>query len=109
TVTLTEGSYTYATLATHIQTQLNAASSGWTVAYSTTTGKFTISRSGSGTLRFSETTDAAWDTLGFLGAVDDASGPWVSDEQRNHTDEWVKVDLLSAREVDAFFLSGVLD
>lgn len=111
TVTLDEGNYTYAALASHVETKLNAASSGWTCSYDFDGGtfKFTISRSSSGALRFSQTTDAVWDTLGYLAALDDTSGPWPADEQRNHTDEWVKVDLVSAREVDAFFISGVLD
>lgn len=103
TITLTSGNYTYATLAAHVQTQLNASSSNWTCTYSTSTGKFTIDRSsGTEVLRFSQTTDAAWDTLGFTGSVDDNSGPFVSDEQRNHTDEHVTVDFGSPVEIQAF-------
>ena len=60
TVTLTEGSYTYATLAAHIQTRLNAASSNWTCTYDNVlTFKFTITRSsGTKVLRKSQTTNA---------------------------------------------------
>lgn len=95
TVTLTVGSYTYATLASHIQTQLNAASSNWTVTYAnTTTFKFTVNRSsGTAILRLSVTTDAVWDTIGFTGSVDLSTPAFIADEQRNHTSEWVKCDM----------------
>lgn len=95
TITLTAGSYTYATLATHIQTQLNASSSNWTVTYnSSTTFKFTIARSsGTAVLRKSQTSNAAWDMLGFSGNSDISGSPFVADEQRNHTSEWVQCDL----------------
>lgn len=43
TITLTKGSYSYSSLATHLQTQLNASLSGnITVTYSSSTGKYTI-------------------------------------------------------------------
>ncbi len=95
TVTLTVGSYTPATLAAHIQTQLNASSSSWTCTYDlSATFKFTMIRtSGTNVLRESQTSAAAWDTLGFTGVVDVPSGPFVADEQRNHTSEWVQCDL----------------
>ncbi len=92
TITLTQATYTYATLATHVQTQLNASSTLWTCTYSTTTGKFTISRTGTKTLRLTQTTDAAWDTLGIVGAVDvDAASATYF--RRNHTSEYVTIDL----------------
>jgi len=95
TITLTIGSYTYSTLASHIQTQLNASSSNWTCTYAnTTTFKFTVARSsGTAVLRKSQTTDAAWDMLGFTGTSDIMSSPFEADESRNHTSEWVKCDL----------------
>lgn len=95
TVTLTEGSYTYATLAAHIQTRLNAASSNWTCTYDNVlTFKFTITRSsGTKVLRKSQTTNAAWDMLGYTGTNDITSAPFVADEQRNHTSEWFQCDL----------------
>lgn len=95
TVTLTEGSYTYSTLASHIQTQLNASSSNWTCTYdSASTFKFTIARSsGTAVLRKSQTTNAAWDMLGYVGSTDVSSTPFVADEQRNHTSEWIQCDL----------------
>ena len=52
TITLTNAKYSTATaLATHIQTQLNASSSGWTVAY--TSNKFVLSNTGTKTLKLS--------------------------------------------------------
>lgn len=103
TVTLTSATYTYSTLASHVQTQLNASSSNWTCTYSTTTGKFTIGRSaGTKTLRLTQTTDAAWDTLGVSGAsdVDAASATYV---RRNHTSEYIDIDLGSAALSPTFF------
>ncbi len=102
TITLTSASYTYTTLAAHVQTQLNASSSAWTCTYSTTTGKFTIGRSaGTKTLRLTQTTNAAWDTLGISGAsdVDAASATLV---RRNHTSEYIDIDLGSAALAPTF-------
>lgn len=95
TITLTVGAYTYATLAAHIQTMLNASSSNWVCTYDNLlTYKFTISRSsGTNVLRKSQTTNAVWDTLGYTGVVDISSDPFIADEQRNHTSEWVQCDL----------------
>lgn len=94
TVSLTAGAYTYTTLASHIQTQLNASSSNWTCTYSSTTFKFTINRtSGTAVLRLSQTTNAAWDVLGYVGNLDRSTAPFPADEQRNHTSEWVKCDI----------------
>lgn len=93
TVTLTAASYLYSTLASHIQTQLNAASSGWTCTYSSSTGKFTITRSSSATLRITQTTSAVWDTIGFTGTSDLTALTFIADAQRNHTSEWIQCDV----------------
>jgi len=95
TVALTVGSYTPATLASHIQTALNVASTSWICTYdSSSTFKFTIERSaGTADLRKSQTTNSAWDMLGFSGNTDLSGSPFVADEQRNHTSEWVQCDL----------------
>lgn len=95
TATLTVGSYTYATLAAHVQTKLNAVSSNWTCTYdSSLTYKFTITRSsGTKVLRKSQTTNAAWDMLGYTGMNDITAAPFVADEQRNHSSEWFQCDL----------------
>lgn len=95
TITLTAANYTYSSLASHIQTQLNASSSNWTCTYnSSSTFKFTINRtSGTAVLRISVTTDAVWDTIGYVGMTNLSTAPFVADEQRNHTSEWVQCDL----------------
>lgn len=102
TVTLTAGSYTYSTLASHIQTQLNSSSSSWVCTYDFSGGtfKFTINRtSGTKALRFSQTSNAAWDMLGYTQTADSTSGPWVAEEQRNHTEEWYLIDCKAPLEV----------
>ena len=102
TVTLTNADYaTPALMASHIQTKLNAASSSWVCTHSTTTNKFTISRSsGSAELILSTTTNAVWDTLGYIGTTDRTTSPFVADEQRNHTSEYIKADLGVTTGVD---------
>lgn len=92
TVVITNGQYlTGSALATQIETDLNAASSGWTVSYSTSTYKFTISHA-TATLKFSTTTDAIWDDIGYTGAADVVlSGALEADEVRIHTCEWILV------------------
>ena len=84
TATLTIANYTGATLATEVQTQLNAVSSGYTVAYSTTTHRFTITNSGSVSLILSNQTTAAWFTLGYSSITDQTGTSFPADEQRNH-------------------------
>lgn len=93
TITLTTGAYLYSTLSTHIQTQLNASSSGWTVTYNNLTGKFTLANSGSVTLRITQTTNASWNMLGFTGTSDITGTSFLADAQRNHTSEWVQCDM----------------
>lgn len=106
TITLTQAEYTGATLASHIQTQLNASSSNWTCTYSSSTYKFTIDRSsGTETLRMTQTTDAAWDLIGFTG-VTDVSATYTSDEPRIHSSEWIKIDLGASQEVNLVGLVG---
>lgn len=92
TATITVGSYTYSTLATEIQTQLNTADSGWTVTYSTTTLKFTLAASGSKSLDLSSDTNAIWDTIGYVGSMDRSGTSFEADEIRIHTSEWIKID-----------------
>lgn len=110
TITLTSANYTYSTLASHIQTQLNTSSSSWTCTYSTTTFKFTIGRaSGTSTLRLTQTSGAAWSTLGYTGASDFSAGTGTAaDEQRNHTSEYIDIDLGVASELGFFSLLGPL-
>lgn len=108
TVTLTTGTYTYSTLASHIQTKLNTASSGWTVTYDTSgsTYKFTIARSSSATLRLSQTTTSAWDMLGYTSGSDIVGTSFVAEEQRNHTQERYIWDFGIQMTPTAFFAIG---
>ena len=103
TVTLDSGNYTYAALATHIQTKLNASSTNWTCTYSTTTRKFTITRtSGTAVLRTSQLIAPVFNSIGFATGPDDPSKPFVSDFPVNHTDEWYKADFVQPVPIQAF-------
>jgi hypothetical protein len=106
TIALTEADYTYSTLASHIQTQLNASSSNWTASYSTTTNKFTLSNTGSVTLRETQTTNASWDMLGYTNGTDHAGTSFEADESRVHTHESVVYDLGTAQAGDFFAVVG---
>jgi hypothetical protein len=103
-IQISTGQYTASQLATEIQTELNAVSSNWTVTYSTSTYRFTVDRSsGTKILRLSSTSNSIWDTLGYTGSVDQTAG--VADEQRNHSKEFIEVDLgTNANEVGFFGL-----
>lgn len=109
TATLTEGTYTYSTLATHVAEQLNAVSADWLCSYDFAGGtfKFTISCGSSATLRYSVTTTAAWDMLGFTGESDTTATSFVADEQRNHTSEYLQFDLGVGQE--ATFFAAITD
>lgn len=104
TVTLDVGEYTYSTLAAHIETKLNASSSLWTCDYDFDNGTFlfTIAHTGSATLRFSQTSNAAWEMLGYVVSIDDTGTNWPADEQRNHTGEWIEFDLGTSLECSFF-------
>ena len=110
TITLTVGNYTAATLATHMQTQLNASSSGYTVTYSTTTYKFTITRTSAFTLALSSTTNAVWDDIGWVTSSDlTGSTSYTSEEMRVHTDEWIKFSFAGQTDVGFVGLVGDLN
>lgn len=108
TVTLAIATYTTgALLATQIQTALNAASTNWTCTYSSSTYKFTIDRSsGTKILRKSQTTNAVWDDIGYLGIIDAAAS--VADVIRIHTSEWLHFDLSNQYPIDSFIAIGSL-
>ena len=111
TVDLTAGNYNYSSVASHISSRLNTLSSGWTCSYDFSGGtfKFLISNAASVKLRLSQTANAAWDTLGFIGTTDETNTSFTADEQRNHTDEYLQFDLGYAGEVKAFMAIGTLD
>lgn len=70
-----------AALATAVQTALNSVGSGFTVAYSTTTYKFTISNASAFVLKLSSTTNAIWNALGWVSVSDTASATSHSSDQ----------------------------
>ena len=95
TITLTNGKYTTgALLATHIQTQLNASSTNWTVTYNnTTTYRFRFQHTGAATLRLTQNVNALWDTVGLTTVVDLVGTDIYADSQRNHSEEYAIFDL----------------
>jgi hypothetical protein len=112
TITLTNAAYTTpALLASHIQTQLNASSSLWTVTYDSAgaTYKFRIQRSSSGTIRLSQTTNACWNTLGYTLATDQTGLSFWAQEQRNHTEEYAIFDLGYNASITFFAMIAPLD
>lgn len=108
TASLTVADYTYSTLATEIATALNVVSSNWSCTYSTTTRKFTISNTGSVTLRETQTTNAAWGALGFTDGTDHTALSFEADESRNHTHESIIYDLGVPRPIDFFSCIGLI-
>lgn len=108
TVTITTGDYTTPeSLASEMATQLNASSSGWIVSYGG--DKFTIQRTSSATVRFSQTTNALWDTIGFTGSTDLTDTGWQADEQRNHTEEYITFDMGTSLLPTFFAAIGPID
>lgn len=109
TATIAAGNYIPATLATAVATALNAVSANWTCTYSTTTRAFTIGHTGSATLRETQTTDAAWDTLGFTQGTDHSGTSFVADHSRNHTHESVVWDFGGTVAGDFFAVIGQIN
>jgi len=113
TATITNSGYTSPTaFATAVTTALNVVSSNWTCSYNDVAGsyKFKLTRSsGTAVLRQTQTTSAAWDTLGYKGATDISGSPFTADEQRNHTSEFLQIDLGVQTEVGFFAAIGPLD
>lgn len=116
TAVIAAGTYTYATLVTAVSSALGAVSTSWSVSYDFSGGtyRFSIWRvSGSGTLRLSQQTSAAWDMLGYVGTTDQAAASTqaggYADQPRNHTSEFFTVDLGVARSPLAFVLFAAAD
>lgn len=115
--TISTGTFTSATLATEIQTQLTSTGGDtYTVSYSTGTGLFTIASDG-GTLNLlwntgTNTGTTIGGTIGFLIAADDTgSTSYVGDNIAIHTEETVTINFGSAVAVDsvAIFNDGETD
>jgi len=121
---LTLGIYTGTTLAAHVQTILNNASSGWTVTYSTTTYKFTVTNADATFYVRIPTNNSnltpndivngandAWGCMGFLnsaGADTDILVPAVSSAIK-HSTEYFILDLGTNLPVDNICLIGPVD
>ena len=111
TISLTVASYaTPALMASHLQTKLNTTSSGWTVSYDSAGGtyKFTISNSGSVTLKLTSTTNSVWDDIGFTGSIDLTGTSFTATEQRNHTSEYLTFDLGYQAPIDFLGVIGAI-
>ncbi len=95
TATLASATYTSrSAFATQVQTQLNAVSSDFTVTWNSTLKSFIISRLSNFTLRLTQTTNAAWTTLGYSGSSDlSGDDSYTADLRRFHWPyEFIKVD-----------------
>lgn len=104
---IVEGSYSGTGLATAIQDALNIASSNWTVTYSA--NEFTVSNTGSVNVRYSQTVNSIWDTIGHNYGADVTATTFNAINIRIHTDEWVEVDLGSALPLSCFAAIGPID
>lgn len=108
--TISNGTYTPTTLAAEIKTRMDTAGSlVHTISYSTTTGKWTISvPAGTFSLLWNtgaNTANSIGPTIGFsLAANDTGSTSYVGDTVAIHTEEWVKIDLGAAANIDSFAL-----
>lgn len=95
TVSITRQSYSSgALLATELQTRLNAASSNFTVVYTSATNKFTISRTTSFSILWTNSTTSCADLFGYYDGADDTGGSsYEADEARIcYPSEWFKFD-----------------
>lgn len=109
TATITSATYTPTTLAAEIKTQLDASTGAgtYTVTYSTSTGKWTISVSGAATfnIRWNTGTNTATSigpTIGFPTAANSTGAlTYTGSLVAIHTEEWVVFDFGSATNVDS--------
>ena len=106
--TITAGTYTATTLAAEIKTRMDAAGTDtYTISYSTTTGRWTISSDGS-TLSLlwdtgSNSANTAGDSLGYTTSADDTGATsYVSDNLAIHTEETITIDIGTAENIDSF-------
>lgn len=110
TATLTAGSYTPGTLAAEIKRSMEAAGTAiYTVSYSTTTGKWTISTAGAylSLLRSSgtHTGTSAWSAIGFTTLADSSGAlTYTGSKIAIHTAERVVFDLKSTESIDSLAL-----
>jgi hypothetical protein len=73
------------------------------------TYKFTISRTSPATLRLSQSVSSIWNTIGFLDTTDVTASSFTADAQRNHTEEYVTIDLGIRYPIRFIALLGPID
>jgi hypothetical protein len=105
---LTPATYTADTLASHIETQMEAVTTdNFTVSYSDSVNKFVITND-TGTFELlwnsgSNKSRSAAGTLGYDDTADDTgAASYTADYLRIHTEEWLKLDLGSAKAIKCF-------
>jgi len=106
--TLTAGTYTATTLTAEIVTRMNAAAAGtYTCAFSTSTGKWTITKS-AGTLSLlwatgANTASGVHSTIGFPSSSDYTGAlAYTGSFIALHTEESVIIDLRTNESIDSF-------
>jgi len=110
TATLVENEYTATTLAAHIATRMTLAA-GTTIlcTYSTSTGKFTISKA-AGTLQLlwdtgTNTTNSVGSALGFDDSSDYIGAlTYSSAHVASNTEEFAIIDLRTEEAIDTFYM-----
>lgn len=106
--TISSGTYTPTTLAAAIDAALTAAGAvAYTVSYSTTTGKWTITSAGAYLsilwLTGTNTAVSVASTIGFDPAADSTGGvTYTGSMVAIHTEEWLHIDLGSAEAINSF-------
>lgn len=109
TVTIPSANYTTPVLlAAAIKTALNAASANWDCTYQASFS-FKITHTTNATLRFSQTANSIWETLGYVSIIDSAGTVFLADEIRNHTSEFCIVDFGYGASVNFLGLIGLID
>ena len=98
------GKYNITTLVAQIKTSLGGT---WSVSYSSTTYKFTLSNTSSVTLRHTLTANSIWDTLGFTQTTDKTGTSFEAQESRRHTSEYIVWDLGVPTQIDFFAMLGL--
>jgi hypothetical protein len=115
TATLTTGDYTSTTLATEIKTRIEAVSPNartYTISYSSTTGKWSITGETYLDILFSSGTNASNSVGASIGyASSDYTGAvtYTSANTAIHTHEAIEIDLKSTEEIDTVALLFDLD
>ena len=108
-VTIPDGNYTGQSLALQLSSSLSFS---WAASYDALTKKFSLSRPGvTVTLRYSVTTNAIWDTLGYTSTTDHTAMDYtfVAHEGRLHTSDFLIWDFGVPVPVTFFAMLGPKD